>query len=67
MWKVDAERAREMEAKPDPLPRITVNAVVRQGRQIWRAFATSLIAGGWDTEIDARTGLLVFARRRPGR
>ena len=71
-WTVNAECAREkamavMEAEPNRFTRVTVNAVVRHETPIRRVSATSVIAGGWDVEIDPRTGLLISARRRPGR
>lgn len=71
-WAVDAERAREiavtlMEPEPDRFLKIEVTPVVKTGMPIWRVCATSLIAGGWDVEIDPRTGRLISARRRPGR
>lgn len=72
IWTVDAQRARElavalMEAEPDRFTRVTVNAIVRHGTPIWRVSATSIIAGGWDVEIDPRNGQLISARRRTGR
>ena len=35
--------------------------------QFWRVSATSLIAGGWDAEIDAHSGAILRTRLRGGR
>jgi uncharacterized protein YceK len=43
------------------------NPVVRAGKQFWRVTGSSVIAGGWETEIDARTGAVLRTRHLPGR
>lgn len=70
-WPEDAQGAREKamavtQPEPDRL-RVAVNAVARTGTPIWRVSASNLIPGGWDVEINPRMGLLISARRRPGR
>lgn len=44
-----------------------VDPIVRAGEQFWRVTGSSVIAGGWKTEIDARTGALLRTRHLPGR
>lgn len=43
------------------------NPVVRVGKQFWRVTGSSVIAGGWVAEIDARTGAVLRTRHLPGR
>jgi len=41
--------------------------VVCAGESFWRVTGASVIAGGWEAEIDARTGAILRMRHLPGR
>lgn len=71
-WTVTADEARAiavgiMEREHDRYLRVKATPRIRDGQAVWHVTGTNLIAGGWEVEIDPRTGDLVSARRLPGR
>lgn len=72
MWTISTDEALRIarEALEDQDPRhmiYHVDPVVRAGRQFWRVTGGSVIAGGWEAQIDARTGAVLDTRHFPGR
>jgi hypothetical protein len=71
-WTVSSDDALRIarDALEDEDPRHMIyrfNPVVRAGKQFWRVTGSSVIAGGWEAEIDARTGVVLRTRHLPGR
>ncbi|HLO41187.1 MAG TPA: PepSY domain-containing protein [Phycisphaerales bacterium] len=44
-----------------------VDPVVLAEKHFWKVTGASTIAGGWEADIDARTGTVLSSRRLPGR
>ncbi len=40
---------------------------LRDGRRVWQVSGTSMIAGGWEVDVDGETGAILHVRRLPGR
>lgn len=71
-WPISRDEAVRIarDAQEDQDPRHMIyhsQPVVRAGTRFWRVTGTSMIAGGWEAEIDARSGAVLRSLRVPGR